>query len=232
MFYGEWVQNFVWNFKGAPWNFTQNFEPIQRKICILRGGKHLTTYDILKLWHLNSWWDGPLVSISRRHIWVITKFHTDTHTHKKICFSTCPYKNTCITVLFITDTPHTLGKLTQERLYLHGYNKRKVASTPFTASIGCYKTKASNVRKTHRASSPTFLNVQGCMRHKEQRVNLPWFQVWITSQGLSFMYSLIWLTHWGRVTHICVGQLSIIGSDNGLSPGRRQAIIWIKAGIL
>ena len=34
------------------------------------------------------------------------------------------------------------------------------------------------------------------------------------------------LTHWGRVTHICVGNLTIIGSDNGLSPGRRQAIIW------
>ena len=34
-----------------------------------------------------------------------------------------------------------------------------------------------------------------------------------------------WLTHWGRVTHICVGNLTIIGSDNGLSPGRRQAII-------
>ena len=32
------------------------------------------------------------------------------------------------------------------------------------------------------------------------------------------------LTHWGRVTHICVGNLTIIGSDNGLSPGRRQAI--------
>ena len=40
------------------------------------------------------------------------------------------------------------------------------------------------------------------------------------------------LTHWGRVTHICVGKLTNIGSDNGLSPGRRQAIIWTNAGIL
>ena len=40
------------------------------------------------------------------------------------------------------------------------------------------------------------------------------------------------LSHWGRVTHICVGKLTIIGSDNGLSPGRRQAIIWTNAGIL
>ena len=40
------------------------------------------------------------------------------------------------------------------------------------------------------------------------------------------------LTHWGRVTHICVSKLTIIGSDNGLSPSRRQAIIWTIAGIL
>ena len=40
------------------------------------------------------------------------------------------------------------------------------------------------------------------------------------------------LTQWGRVTHICDGYITIIGSDNGLSPGRRQAIIWINAGIL
>ena len=40
------------------------------------------------------------------------------------------------------------------------------------------------------------------------------------------------LTHWGRATHICVSKLTIIGSDNGLSPVRRQAIIWTNAGIL
>ena len=40
------------------------------------------------------------------------------------------------------------------------------------------------------------------------------------------------LTHWGRVMHICVVELTVIGSDNGLSPGRRQAIIWTNAGIL
>ena len=45
--------------------------------------------------------------------------------------------------------------------------------------------------------------------------------------------SLTWLkTHRGRVTHICVSTQTIIGSDNGLSPGRRQAIIWTSAAIL
>ena len=45
-------------------------------------------------------------------------------------------------------------------------------------------------------------------------------------------YDIKTCTHWGRVTHICVGKLTIIGSDNGLSPGRRQAIIWTNPGIL
>ena len=40
------------------------------------------------------------------------------------------------------------------------------------------------------------------------------------------------LTHRARVMHICVGKLTVIGSDNGLSPGWRQAIIWTNAGIL
>ena len=42
----------------------------------------------------------------------------------------------------------------------------------------------------------------------------------------------ILLTNWSRVTHICVSRITNIGSDNGLSPGRRQAIIWTNAEIL
>ena len=40
------------------------------------------------------------------------------------------------------------------------------------------------------------------------------------------------LTHWGRMTHICVDNLTIIGTYNGLSPYRRQPIIWTNDGIL
>ena len=40
------------------------------------------------------------------------------------------------------------------------------------------------------------------------------------------------LTHWGRVTHICVSKQTIIGSDNGLSPDRLQAIIWTNVELL
>ena len=55
-------------------------------------------------------------------------------------------------------------------------------------------------------------------------------------QKLTFLHS-----DWGRVTtqwwrswplHICVSKSTSIGSDNGLSPDRRQAIVWTNAGIL
>ena len=40
------------------------------------------------------------------------------------------------------------------------------------------------------------------------------------------------VAHWGREKFIWVSKLTIIGSDNGLAPWRRQAIIWTSAGIL
>ena len=40
------------------------------------------------------------------------------------------------------------------------------------------------------------------------------------------------LTHSGRMTHKWVDNITIIGSDSGLSSGRHQAIIWTNAGIL
>ena len=55
----------------------------------------------------------------------------------------------------------------------------------------------------------------------------------ITHPCFNFSSLISWgLTHWGGVTHICIVKLTIIGSDNGLSPGRRQAIISTNAGIL
>ena len=52
---------------------------------------------------------------------------------------------------------------------------------------------------------------------------------WVNYAAVSSMQLL---THWGRVTHIYVGKLTIIGSDNGLSPGWCQAIIWTNANLL
>ena len=40
------------------------------------------------------------------------------------------------------------------------------------------------------------------------------------------------LTQWGQVTRICVGKMTTVRSDNVLSPGPHQGIIWTNAGIL
>ena len=53
--------------------------------------------------------------------------------------------------------------------------------------------------------------------------------------GLSsalFPRGMTYLTHWGPVTHVCASKLATTASDNGLSPGRRQVIIWTNAEIL
>ena len=66
---------------------------------------------------------------------------------------------------------------------------------------------------------------------------LPYFnqEILNTNLAISSLYEILRqdpLTHWGRMTRICVSKLNIIGSDNGLAPGRRQAIIWTNTGIL
>ena len=67
-----------------------------------------------------------------------------------------------------------------------------------------------------------------------------WFGKWwpfglslIVLKWHSFVPDIILhLTHWGRVTHICISIFAIIGSDNGLLPGRSLTIIWTNVGIL
>ena len=75
--------------------------------------------------------------------------------------------------------------------------------------------------------------------HNKLNFVFPWTKMAMNWQKLKiaefswikeFLYSS--LTHWSRMTHICISTLTIIGSDNGLSPRRRQAIIWTNAGIL
>ena len=63
-----------------------------------------------------------------------------------------------------------------------------------------------------------------------------WFGRWLVaclapSHLDQFCPGLNELTHWGWVPHIHISKLTIIGSDNGLSPGRCQAIVWTNAVI-
>ena len=69
---------------------------------------------------------------------------------------------------------------------------------------------------------------------QNQRCDLSYFGVWVWNLNIMPWHSpyLYFLTHWGRVMHICVSKITIIGSDNDFSPGRHQAIIWTNAGIL
>ena len=62
-------------------------------------------------------------------------------------------------------------------------------------------------------------------------------KMYVYQKNLVMNLTLWWscgygLSPWGRVMHICVSKLTIIGSDNGFLPGRRQAIIWTTASIL
>ena len=69
-----------------------------------------------------------------------------------------------------------------------------------------------------------------CHYNAATRVQLP---VYINGYFASRLeQSLCLLMHWGWVTHVCVSKIFIIGSDNGLSPGQCQAIIWTNAEIL
>ena len=54
---------------------------------------------------------------------------------------------------------------------------------------------------------------------------------WCKASAIQNRRRTIFLTLWGEVTHIGVSKLTIIGSDNDLSPGWRKAIIWTNAGI-
>ena len=62
-----------------------------------------------------------------------------------------------------------------------------------------------------------------------------WVNVWLitpVAPGNDTSVAVLHLTHWGWMMHICVSKLNIIGSDNDLSPGQCQAIIWTNAEIL
>ena len=72
---------------------------------------------------------------------------------------------------------------------------------------------------------PIVLDILSCPTHLQQNVK----QQWIYNHENKYV---MWLTHWGRVMHLCISKLNIIGSDNGLPPDRRQAIIWTIARIL
>ena len=85
------------------------------------------------------------------------------------------------------------------------------------------------VRAIHRGDRCEF---PAQMASNAENVSIWWRYHDIHSNGLNPYHCCLiipQLTHWGQVTHIWVGNLTINGSDNGLSPSRHQAIIWTNA---
>ena len=96
-----------------------------------------------------------------------------------------------------------------------------------------------NVTRLHRwlvnIGSVNGLVLSGCEPLPEPMLTHMIHMISLGHSELNVNYYLwcpVILTHWGRVTHIGISKLTIISSDNGLSPARRQAIIWTIAGIL
>ena len=99
----------------------------------------------------------------------------------------------------------------------------------------CHRKKCRRNRIDHEHPSGTAFTLVSLYSTKITGYG-SWFLEYKLTRVNSVLHGRPWwflfiLTHWGRATHICVGKLTIIGPDNGLSLGRRQAIIWTIAGI-
>ena len=76
---------------------------------------------------------------------------------------------------------------------------------------------------------PALVQIMACRRPGDKPLSEPMLVSLVTRISVT---RLQWVNSLRPSEHICVSKLTIIGSDNGLSPGRRQAIIWTNAGIL
>ena len=68
--------------------------------------------------------------------------------------------------------------------------------------------------------------------HPNKRLSKQSWGWWFGTPSHPLWHHCNALTRWCRVMDICISKLTIISSDNSLSPGRRQAIIWTNAGTL
>ena len=85
-----------------------------------------------------------------------------------------------------------------------------------------------------------WLTINGVLCHSLETISQQVFKISICKMSLKnpliellpHLPGVNQLIHWGQATHIWVSKLTIIGSDNGLSPDRHQAIIWTNTGLL
>ena len=94
---------------------------------------------------------------------------------------------------------------------------------PWLLASPCHQYWVYRINGTLTSIGKDFNNLHHLRFFRNDRCNIKFY---VSTKRLRL------LTHWGRVTHICVSKLTIIGSDNGLAPERRQVNIWTNAGIL
>ena len=111
--------------------------------------------------------------------------------------------------------------------YLFGRRSKKISKLRVTGL--CAGNSPGTGESPAQMASNTE-NVSIWWRHHELLTNHQWGIVRYITERLKIP-SLDELTRWGRMTHICVSELTIIGSNNGLAPGRREVIFWTNAGI-
>ena len=90
----------------------------------------------------------------------------------------------------------------------------------------------SHIRPSQQWWVPPSSIVLTCIKHTWCHAKLVGLFVQSDERNAAISERTSFFTQWGQVTHVCVSKLTSIGSDNGLSPGRRQAIIWTNAGVL
>ena len=95
-----------------------------------------------------------------------------------------------------------------------------------------YSTDYSDADQRKHQSSASLAFVNSPDKWPVTRKMVPFDDVIMLSFQQSPRYMYVMITLWGRVTHVCISKLIIVGPDNGLWPGRHQAIIWSNTAML
>ena len=103
-----------------------------------------------------------------------------------------------------------------------------MTSGPFPCLTNCDNGAGTNITKYF--NSLDFYYIVNChgntTQHKCEHFRMIQLQCPRSGIRICVMTNVLYkLTHWGRVTHIYASNWTIIGSDNGSSPGRHQPII-------
>ena len=114
--------------------------------------------------------------------------------------------------------PMILVRNGQDHVFLHWWYQ-----TITWTNVRLLNTALQSMRPTGKSLNSISMNMQSIIIQKYN---------WKSCIQKHFVHD-DGLSHWGLVTHICVGNLPIIASDNhGLSQGWGQTIIWTNAGML